>query len=436
MKASIGQLSAVLLPLASGSAFSGFAESRASVHPPPRLVPAVAGSRSPPGSDPSVVAAGSSGASLSVCPLPGLVPGVSGGQALSVPSPAPELAVRLFLGLFWCELQYGPTPYCGPSSECGADSHCVRCFQGVFRSRWNELACSPTSWSGSAPADPVSSVASPGVGGSSLRTAPLSGKASGVCAEPAPTGPVSSLGLVGGGETGLHATPLPGGLPGDGNFAGSASVSSMGLPHAGLLHGSMPSQVPPRPVDTGVDAGGTVVSQAAAMGWPSFSEEVDEVFEDVPSGEAGTPDEEGASSFHDLITSVRESLGLPMPSSLASTLQTGVKHTSGTSWPRPTPLVLPRSPLALEVRREQLGCSLGISNPASAKLALSRRWASRAERWYTPEGDSRGAPPLNDELLHLVESKDLSASLPWHMATQLDGILSTGNPRLTKGLRS
>ncbi|MPC41479.1 hypothetical protein E2C01_035072 [Portunus trituberculatus] len=231
-----------------------------------------------------------------------------------------------------------------------------------------------------APTDPVSSVAGPGVGGLSLHAAPLSGKASGVCGEPAPAGSVSSLGLVGGGETGLHAAPLPGGLLGDGNFAGSAGVSSIGLSHVDWLHGSMPSQVPPRPVDAGADPGGAVVSQAAATGWLSFSEEVDEVFDDVPSGEAGTPDEKGASSFCVLITSVRESLGLPMPSSLASTLQTGIERISGTSQLGPTPLVLPRSPLALEVRREQLGCSLVISNPASAKFALSRRWASRTKR--------------------------------------------------------
>ncbi|MPC41637.1 hypothetical protein E2C01_035238 [Portunus trituberculatus] len=144
-----------------------------------------------------------------------------------------------------------------------------------------------------APVDPVSSVAGLGVDGLRLHTAPLSDKASRLCGEPAPAGPVSSLGFVGGGEMELHAAPLPGGLLGDGNFAGSAGVSSMGLLHADLLHGSMPSQVPPWPVDAGVDPGGAVVSQAAATGWPSFSEEVDEVFDDIPSGEAGSPDEEG-----------------------------------------------------------------------------------------------------------------------------------------------
>ncbi|MPC75511.1 hypothetical protein E2C01_069901 [Portunus trituberculatus] len=112
-----------------------------------------------------------------------------------------------------------------------------------------------------------------------------------------------------------------------------------------------------------------------------------------------------------------------MPSSLASTLQIGVGRTSGTSQPGSTPLVLPHSLLALVVHREQLGCSLGIPNPASAKFALPRRWAPRRERWCTPEGDSCGAP-LNDELLHLVESKDLSVSLPWCMATQLVDITS------------
>ncbi|XP_045135585.1 uncharacterized protein LOC123518685 [Portunus trituberculatus] len=221
---------------------------------------------------------------------------------------------------------------------------------------------------------------------------------------------------------GLHVAPLLGGLLGDGNFAGSAGVSSMGMPHVDWLHGSMPSQVLPQPVDAGADPGGAVVSQAAATGWPSFSEEVDQVFDDVPLGEAVTVDEEGAASFRELITSVRESLGLPMPSSLASTLQTGVVRTSGTSRPGTTPLVLPHSPLALEVCREQLGCSLGISNPVSAKFTLPRRLASRAERWYTPGGDFCGAPPFYDDLLHLMESKDLSV---WHMATQLGDILSS-----------
>ncbi|MPC33128.1 Superoxide dismutase [Mn], mitochondrial [Portunus trituberculatus] len=94
----------------------------------------------------------------------------------------------------------------------------------------------------------------------------------------------------------------------------------------------LPPQVLPWPVDVGTDPGGTVVSQAAATGWSSFSEEVDEVFDDIPLGE------------------------------------TGVKCTSGTSRPGPTPLVLPRYPLALEVRR----IPWGISNPASAKLALPR----------------------------------------------------------------
>ncbi|MPC49712.1 hypothetical protein E2C01_043523 [Portunus trituberculatus] len=48
MKASIVQLSVVLMPLASGSAFSGFTDSRASVHPLIKLVPGVSGSWSPP----------------------------------------------------------------------------------------------------------------------------------------------------------------------------------------------------------------------------------------------------------------------------------------------------------------------------------------------------------------------------------------------------
>ncbi|MPC54372.1 hypothetical protein E2C01_048283 [Portunus trituberculatus] len=253
MKASIGQLSAVLLLLASGSAFSGFADGRASVHPPLRLVPGVAGPRSPPGSDPSVAAAGSSGASLSVSPLSGLAPGVNGGRAPSVSSSAPELAVG----------------GCGSGIEWFAGSR-GSCF---FRGRL-------------------------GVGGLSLRAVPLSGKASGF----------------------VGCQLLPGQSP---PWALLVTETRDFMQHHSL--------VPPRPFDVGADPGSAVVSQAAAMGWPSFSEEVDQVFDDIPSGEAGSPDEEGASSFRELITSVRESLGLPMPSSLASTLQTGVKHTSGTS---------------------------------------------------------------------------------------------------------
>ncbi|MPC46294.1 hypothetical protein E2C01_040011 [Portunus trituberculatus] len=76
MKASIAQLSAVLLPPASGSALSEVSEC-ASVR---QLVPGVRGPQSPHSSGPSVVAAGSSGASLSVSYLPDLAPGVSGGR--------------------------------------------------------------------------------------------------------------------------------------------------------------------------------------------------------------------------------------------------------------------------------------------------------------------------------------------------------------------
>ncbi|MPC66995.1 hypothetical protein E2C01_061154 [Portunus trituberculatus] len=79
MKASVGQLSAVLLPPASGSAFSGFVDGGVSVRPPPRLVLGLRGPGSPPSLDPLVVAADSSGASLSVSLLPGLALGVSVG---------------------------------------------------------------------------------------------------------------------------------------------------------------------------------------------------------------------------------------------------------------------------------------------------------------------------------------------------------------------
>ncbi|MPC60599.1 hypothetical protein E2C01_054652 [Portunus trituberculatus] len=101
IKAFIAQLSAVLLPPASGSAFSGFADGGASVRPSPGLVPGVRGPQSLPGSGPLVVAAGSSGASLSVSLLP-----VSGGQA-SAPSLAPELVVG---GVSLCVVLHSAPP--------------------------------------------------------------------------------------------------------------------------------------------------------------------------------------------------------------------------------------------------------------------------------------------------------------------------------------
>ncbi|MPC48153.1 hypothetical protein E2C01_041921 [Portunus trituberculatus] len=124
--------------------------------------------------------------------------------------------------------------------------------------RVSEFACGPasgvpsstvpgpsTEFSGlsgvSAPTDPVSSVAGSAVGGLGLSTAPLSDKASGVCEEPAPAMPVSSL-LV--------------------------AEKQDFMQH----HSLVGCRVPPRPVDAGADPGGTVVTQAAATGWPSFSE--------------------------------------------------------------------------------------------------------------------------------------------------------------------
>ena len=63
-------------------------------------------------------------------------------------------------------------------------------------------------------------------------------------------------------------------------------------------------------------------SQVAATGFTLFSEEVVVIYDDGSSGAAGTPDE-SAGPFHEL-TTVREFLGLSLPSSLASTLLTGV----------------------------------------------------------------------------------------------------------------
>ena len=148
--------------------------------------------------------------------------------------------------------------------------------------------------------------------------------------------------------------------------------------------------------EVGVSPGTTVVSQAVGTSLllPSLAVE-DESFDkshpqsDSPAGE--------------LIVRVREFLELPELWFQSSTLQTGVKRTSGSSWQGPTPLVLPRSPLAQEVRTEQVECSLQNLNAASPKLSLPQRWSLRVDYWYTPEGSSSGPPPLNEELRHDAE---------------------------------
>ena len=116
--------------------------------------------------------------------------------------------------------------------------------------------------------------------------------------------------------------------------------------------------------------GTTVVSQVVGTSLPLPSLAVeDESFDeshpqsDSPAGEVPTP-------FCELIMRVREFLELPELSSQSSTLRTGVEGTSGSSRQGPTPLVLSHSPLAQEVRREQVECSLQNLNAASAKVSL------------------------------------------------------------------
>ena len=121
--------------------------------------------------------------------------------------------------------------------------------------------------------------------------------------------------------------------------------------------------------------------------------------------------------FRELIMRVREFLELPEHSSQSSMLQTGVERTSGNSWQGPTLLVLPHSSMTQEVRREQVECSMRNLNAVSAKLSLPQRWGLRVDRWYTPEGSSSGPPPLNVELRHLMQNRDLSMTIPWHLAT-------------------
>ena len=138
---------------------------------------------------------------------------------------------------------------------------------------------------------------------------------------------------------------------------------------------------------------------------------------DSPAGEVPT-------LFRELIMRVREFLQLQELLSQTSTLQTEVERTSGSSRQGPTPLVLSRSSLAQEVRREQVECSLRNLNAASAKLSLPQRWGLRVDRWYTPEGSSSEPPPLNEELWHLMQNRDLSVTIPWRLVTQIERSLS------------
>ncbi|MPC54342.1 hypothetical protein E2C01_048252 [Portunus trituberculatus] len=230
---------------------AGFADGRASVRPSPRFVPGVRGPQSSPGSGPSVVAAGSRGTSLSVSPLPGLAPGVSGGQAPSVPSPALELAVgRVSLHV--------ALPSALPLVASGMPSHTV----------------------------PGPSTHLLGFDGVSLCTAPLPSLALGVSG-------VQSADFSGFGVVSLSAAPLPSVAPAvsvvqtptvsgasrefaglGGMSLGAASLCSVALGLSGLQAPADPvssvacPEVPPQPVDAGMDPIGTEVSQAAATGWP------------------------------------------------------------------------------------------------------------------------------------------------------------------------
>ena len=182
-------------------------------------------------------------------------------------------------------------------------------------------------------------------------------------------------------------------------------------------------------MDVGVGPGAAVESQAAGTSIPSPSlvveDEIEEQEErDSVDGNAPVSTGEDSHPFRNLIAKVREFLGLPEPSSHPSMLQTGVERASGALRLVPPPLVLPRSPLAHEVRREQEECSLRNLGAASTRLSLPRRWGLRVDRWYTPEGSSGGAVPLNDELQHLANSNNLSVSIPWRLATQIEGVLS------------
>ena len=418
MKVNLAQLSAALLSPASGSPFSGFqlpvfqgadpstsvvaagdGGANLQVAPLPATAPGVSGVQAPAFPGTSAAFAGDGGANLRVTPLPGSAPGASGVQAPAYPGTSAVVA-----GDSGANLHVAPLPGTAPVMS-GVQAPAYPGTSAVVAGDGGpnrRVALLPGMAPGvsrmQTPADPGFAAELTGVGGVSLRAAPLPGMAPGVSGEQAPLGPGSSSGLAGVGGVSFQAVPFQ-----DVTVLASGSAVAEG--------GEGPS--------------GAAGSQTAARSHPLFSEEVDEVYDEGHPGEAGILEEDSAGPFRELISTVREFLGLPMPSSLVSTLQTGVERTSGTSRHGPTPLVLPRSPLAQEVRREQLERSLGTLNPASARLPLPRRWVSRAERWYTPEGDSSGAPPLNDELLHLVENRGLSVSIPWRLATQIEGVLSS-----------
>ena len=257
----------------------------------------------------------------------------------------------------------------------------------------------------------------------------------GQCSEALPRHGMSGGALVGSAptvEVGVDSGP-------------TVTSSAVGLSHhLPVEDGGQCSMVPPRhwksggasvsyapTVEVGVGPGAAAVSQAAGTSLPFSSLVVEDEFDESPpqgwgstAGECPTSAGEVPAPFRDLISRVREFLELPEPSSHPSTLQTGVERASGSSRLGPTPLVLPRSPLALEVRREQVDCCLRNLGAASARLSLPQRWGFRVDRWYTPEGSSGGSLPLNEELQHLVQNKDMSVTIPFRLATQIEGVLS------------
>ena len=125
--------------------------------------------------------------------------------------------------------------------------------------------------------------------------------------------------------------------------------------------------------------GTAAVGQAAGTSLPFTSLAVEDELGEHPL--LGGDCSAGGSLLHfvSFFTGYIYFLDLPEPASHPSTLQTGVERASGSLRLVPPPLVLPRSPLAQEVHRQQVECCLRNLNAATAKLPLPRRWGPRVE---------------------------------------------------------
>ena len=163
----------------------------------------------------------------------------------------------------------------------------------------------------------------------------------------------------------------------------------------------------------------TYLGECTSLPLPSLAVEDESLDESHPQSDSpagGVP-----SPFPELIMRVRELLQVPELWPQSSMLQTGVQRTSGSWRQGPTHSL---GAYWFSPCREQVQCSLRNLNAAWAKLSLAQRWGLWVDPWYTPEGSWSGPPPLNEELPHVMQNRDLSVTIPWRLATQIQGVLS------------